>query len=86
MIGKAEYYPFFNLDGVIEYVDEVKINPCNMAKVTYTIEKDVLDTLKWCRRNFGNRGDGWDFTGNNRKLTITIWSTKLLTMYEICKN
>ena len=70
----------------INRINEIKVNPSDISKMNYTVDKNVLETLKWCRRNFGNRGDGWDFTGTDKKVTITIWSARLLTMFEICKN
>mgnify|MGYP003350353866 CR=1 FL=1 len=41
------------------------------------------DYIKWCRRNFGDRGDGWDFTGGGKIVDVLIWSSKLITMWEI---
>ena len=31
---------------------------------------DALARVKWCRENFGTRGDRWDFAGGTR---ITIY-------------
>lgn len=68
---------------VIEVVDEVKVNPRDHTGMTFVIKGDVKETIKWCRRNFGNRGDGWDFTAGTRHAQITIWSSRLITMWEL---
>jgi hypothetical protein len=70
----------------IDIIDEVKINPTDISKTSYEVTENIMENIKWCRKNFGNRGDGWDFIGNNRKVLITIWSSKLKVMYELWKN
>lgn len=71
---------------VIEFADPVINNPMDAGKVTFKYEGDTTNLIKWCRRNFGNRGDGWDYTGNMRKVEITVWNSRLITMYELWKN
>ena len=39
--------------------------------------------VKWMRRNFGERGEGWDFTFCGGRVIIDIWSPRLQTMYEM---
>ena len=39
--------------------------------------------IKWCRRNFGERGMGWDFLLTSGNVTIIIWDDKFKTMYEM---
>lgn len=68
---------------VIEYADPVYNNPRDAVKVIYRCKGDPVAIIKWCRRNFGNRGDGWDYSGAGKSLDITIWSSKLITMYEL---
>lgn len=46
---------------------------------------DAVDVIKWCRRNFGERGDGWDFTAGTKSVEIKIWSSKLITMWKMWK-
>lgn len=71
---------------VFEYEDTTINNPRDASKVTYKFEGDTSNLIKWCRKNFGTRGDGWDYSGNFRKVEITVWNTKLITMYELWKN
>ena len=42
--------------------------------------------IKWCRRNMGHRGSGWDFMWVSELLIIEIWDDKLKFMYEMWKN
>ena len=75
-----------NIDGlspIIEFIDEVRVNPRDTSKVTFEVKDDPMKVIKWCRRNFGNRGDGWDFTGHGKKVEVTIWSSKLKVMWEL---
>ena len=66
---------------VIECIDEVKVNPHDHVGITFTIRDDTKEVIKWCRRNFGNRGDGWDFTAGKKHVQLTIWSKRLITMW-----
>jgi hypothetical protein len=76
-------YLIDNFSPIVEYVDEIKINPYDTNKVSFTVKGDPITVLKWCRRNFGNRGDGWDFVGGTRNIQVTIWSSKLKVMWEL---
>ena len=62
----------------IEYVDVIRKNQRDTYKVTFVVKGDPTQTIKWCRRNFGDRGDGWDFTAGTRHVQLTMWSSKLL--------
>lgn len=73
----------YELHPVIEYVDQVKNNPTDQTRVTFTVKGDVKEIIKWCRRNFGERGDGWDFVGGTKHVQIIIWSSKLLVMWQM---
>jgi len=42
--------------------------------------------VKWCRRNFGERGIGWDFLLTSGNVTIVLWDDKFKTMYEMWHN
>ena len=68
---------------VIEYVEEVRNNPRDHTGVTFIAKGDPTQIIKWCRRNFGSRGDGWDFMGGTRHVQVTIWSSRLITMWEL---
>ena len=45
--------------------------------------KTPTDFVKWLRRNFGERGEGWDFTFNQGRVIIEIWYPRLQVMYEM---
>jgi len=73
---------YFKPAEITEYIDEVKINPNDSSKVSFKVKGDPYEVIKWCRLNFGNRGDGWDFSGG-MKVEVTIWSSKLKFMWEL---
>ena len=50
-----------------------------------TKSEDPSIIVKWCRRNFGQRGDGWDFTFHSGYVTIEITKDEFKTMYEMWK-
>ena len=76
-----------NFHPVIEYVDAVRNNPSDSNKVTFKVKGDAMNVIKWCRRNFGERGDGWDFFGRHGKgYAIEIWSTRLIVMWKLWKD
>lgn len=57
---------------------------------TYRYDTKVKDSnavthVKWLRRNFGNRGEGWDFTFCGGYVIIDIWEIRLQVMYEMWK-
>lgn len=68
---------------IIEYVDVEYKNPRDHTGVTFVVKTDPKETIKWCRRHFGNRGDGWDFTAGTKHVQITIWSSRLITMWTM---
>ena len=49
-------------------------------------KEDPTQLIKWCRRNFGERGVGWDFQFISGCVTIELWEHKYITMYEMWKN
>ena len=60
------------------------------TRKTYVYEckaksEDPSIIVKWCRRNFGQRGDGWDFTFHSGCVTIEITKDEFKTMYEMWK-
>jgi hypothetical protein len=48
-------------------------------------KEDPSIIIKWCRRNFGERGMGWDFLLVSGNVTIILWEDKFKTMYELWK-
>lgn len=53
----------------------------------YTFHKtDPKDHIKWCRKNMGERGSGWDFHTNQGTIVVEVWDDKLKFMYELWKN
>lgn len=46
-------------------------------------KEDPSKIVKWLRKNFGERGHGWDFCLNQKSVIIEIWDTKFVTMYEM---
>ena len=78
-----------DFDTLTPYIDIVEYevqNTRDTGKVTFRCKEDPTIVIKWCRRNFGPRGDGWDFSGAGKAVDITIWSSKLITMYELWQN
>ena len=45
-----------------------------------------VEHIKWCRRNLGERHDGWDFWMANGILYIEVWDDKAKFTYEMWKN
>lgn len=75
--------PFYELNPVIECVDAEHKNLRDHTRVTFTVDGDAKEIIKWCRRNFGERGDGWDFVGGTKHVQLIIWSSKLLVMWQL---
>lgn len=46
-------------------------------------EEDPSIIVKWMRRNFGERHNGWDFSLVGGCINIEIWDDRLITMYEM---
>ena len=46
-------------------------------------KEDPSIIVKWCRRNFGQRGSGWDFRLISGLIEIDIWDDKYKVMYEL---
>ena len=80
----SEFYELIQPN--IEYFDVIRNNPKDTDKVTFVVRGNPTETIKWCRRNFGERGDGWDFTAGTQSVQVTMWSSKLITMYELWMN
>lgn len=84
--------PVYRLSSMVDY-DTIKMAdvPCDYGtKKTYTYDckaknEDPSIIVKWCRRNFGHRGDGWDFTFCSGRVTIEVTKDEFKTMYEMWK-
>lgn len=46
-------------------------------------KEDPSVIVKWLRRNFGQRGNGWDFILNQGRVIIEIRNEKYKVMYEM---
>ena len=46
-------------------------------------KEDPSIIVKWMRRNFGERHQGWDFSLVGGCVTIELWDNRLITMYEM---
>lgn len=66
-----------------QFVEVVRKNKSDNDKVTFKVTDDPQRVISWCRKNFGDRGDGWDFSGGVHKAEVTIWSKKLITMWNL---
>jgi len=64
----------------------------SMGKNLYEIDTEYrkinkAELIKWCRKNLGERGKGWDFYNSYRGiLAIEIWDEKMKFTYELWKN
>ena len=65
---------YMNRSGRVQYVYDCKGKKENPSVI-----------VKWCRRNFGERGMGWDFLLTSGNVTIVLWDDKFKFMYEIWK-
>lgn len=77
---------FDDISPFIQIVEYECVNTSDSSKIVFRCKDDPATVIKWCRRNFGPRGDGWDFSGSAKAVDIIIWSTKLITMYELWQN
>lgn len=71
-------------------------NPTDISPQEFFIPLDEIeDYIRWCRKEFGDRGDGWDFGLGRRGLYwsgpgprrahghIEIFNAKLLMMWKL---
>ena len=71
-----------------EIIDRTYMGRHNRVQYVYDCKgkkEDPTLIVKWCRRNFGERGAGWDFLLTSGNVTIILWSDKFKTMYELWK-
>jgi hypothetical protein len=82
-------YPVREDEIQYEIIDRSYINRGNKVQYVYDCKKkkeDPTAIIKWCRRNFGDRGAGWDFLLISGNVTLIIWDDKLKFMYEMWQN
>lgn len=78
------------IEDQIDYkvIDRTYMSRGNKVQYVYDCKKKKEDPtviVKWCRRNFGERGMGWDFLLTSGNVTIVLWDDKFKTMYELWK-
>jgi hypothetical protein len=69
-------------------IDRTYMSRGNRVQYVYDCKgkkEDPTVIVKWCRRNFGERGMGWDFLLTSGNVTIVLWDDKFKTMYELWK-
>lgn len=47
--------------------------------------ESAISVIKWCRKNFGDRGTGWDFALMGNVVNVEIWNEKYQTMWVMWK-
>ena len=82
IVNSVNSYNLLPIIDHIDFVDCVKQNPNDHRKVIFKIKGNPKTVIQWCRRNFGDRGDGWDFSGGEN-VEVIIWSSRLVTMWEM---
>jgi hypothetical protein len=76
----TEYYVVHQIDKPIER--------CKKVQYTYNckdLKENPQQIVKWCRKNFGERGVGWDFYLVSGNVIIEVWYSRFCTMYEMWK-
>ena len=71
-----------------EIIDRTYMGRHNRVQYVYDCKgkkEDPTEIVKWCRRNFGERGAGWDFLLTSGNVTIILWDDRFKTMYELWK-
>ena len=51
-------------------------------KIIFNNNNDMLEHIKWCRRNLGERGSDWDFSGS-WNMHIVIYNPKYVPFYKL---
>jgi len=84
--------PVYRLSHMVDYetIEVIDMHRTYGTKKVYMYDcraksEDPSIIVKWCRRNFGHRGDGWDFTFHSGRVTIEITKDEFKTMYEMWK-
>jgi hypothetical protein len=56
--------------------------PSYHHNIVFTNQTDTLEHIKWCRRNLGERGVDWDFSGYTN-LLVVIFNPKYVPFYKL---
>lgn len=70
----------------VDMIEPIRNNNSDHKEVSFAVYGNSAEIVRWCRRNFGERGDGWDFNGTNKYLEVRLWSSKLIMMWELWQN
>ena len=47
-------------------------------------DMNIVEHIRWCRNNLGERGRDWDFSGNDRRVQIWVREgSKQYSFYEL---
>jgi hypothetical protein len=89
-ISTGTFVPLSVREDQIQYevIDRTYSDRSNKVQYVYDCKSKKEDPsviVKWCRRNFGERGVGWDFIFVSGNVTIMLWDDKYKTMYELWK-
>lgn len=90
MKSTGTFVPLPTREDQIDYrvIDRTYMSRGDRVQYVYDCKKKKEDPsviVKWCRRNFGERGMGWDFLLTSGNVTIVLWDDKFKTMYELWK-
>ena len=62
-------------------------NGHTLYKIDLNFRKiNEMEHIKWCRRNLGERHNGWDFWLAGGILYVEVWGDKAKFTYEMWKN
>lgn len=50
--------------------------------VSFNNHTESVEHIKWCRRNLGQRGSDWDFSGS-WNMHIVIYNPKYVPFYKL---
>jgi hypothetical protein len=88
-ITTGTFVPYNNNDKVYQVLDNTYMDRGNKVHYVYDCKSKKEDPsmiVKWCRRNFGERGVCWDFLLISGNVTIIVWDDKCKVMYEMWYN
>ena len=88
MKSTGTFVPLPTREDQIDYrvIDRTYMSRNDRVQYVYDCKKKKEDPsiiVKWCRRNFGERGNGWDFYLNQGRVIIEISNDKYKVMYEM---
>ena len=82
------FRPLPKVESEIDYqvIDQTYMSRGNKMQYVYDCKakkEDPTVIVKWCRRNFGERGKGWDFVSTGGNVTLILWDDKFKAIYEL---